>query len=137
MVQHAWDKEALLKGPKKPYWSCACGGDGNWHNRTSCRVCGREAPTTIKNDQRANHKKALAAEKKQQPRSGPARRPAGAWEKGPPVPLAPVDLVRRQLATAKRDKYPQPIIDAWEKELAEELGKVQAARPLARQTRSA
>ena len=134
--------EALLRGPKKPHWSCSCGADGNWQNRTTCRSCGREPPATIRSAQRANHKKWEAAQrdKKQSPRSGPAGGPGrrrerpNAWEKGPPANLSPADIMRQQLATAKRDQFSQATIDLLEKDLAEEVGKVQAARPLARQT---
>ena len=133
--------EALLHGSKKPLWSCSCGANGNWHNRTTCRSCGREPPAAIRSAQRANHKKWETAQrdKKQPPRSGPAGGPGSkrarpnAWEKGPPANLSPADIMRQQLATAKREKFPQAAIDMLEKDLAEEVEKVQAARPLARQ----
>lgn len=39
---------AVLPGPKRPFWACGCGTDGNWASRVSCRSCGRAAPKRVK-----------------------------------------------------------------------------------------
>jgi len=31
-------------GPRRPEWGCACGTEGNWACRLSCRGCGKAAP---------------------------------------------------------------------------------------------
>ena len=35
----------VLPGPRRPEWGCACGTDGNWASRLSCRSCGKAAPS--------------------------------------------------------------------------------------------
>ena len=52
-----------------PQWSCGCGTDRNFGNRSHCRSCGREAPQSIRNKQRVAVAKAEKG-KQQTPGSG-------------------------------------------------------------------
>eukprot|EP00959_Pyramimonas_sp_CCMP1952_P109542 2291490-Pyramimonas_sp.AAC.1 len=45
-VQEQQPRPRVLRGSKKPFWSCACGMDGNWACRIECS-CGKQAPQRI------------------------------------------------------------------------------------------
>ena len=58
MAPAAASERVVLRGPKKPEWSCSCGCDRNWASRTKCKGCGREAPRSILDKARKADKEA-------------------------------------------------------------------------------
>ena len=50
----------VLRGPRRPFWSCGCGEADNFASRIACRSCLRDAPRSILNKARAAHERALA-----------------------------------------------------------------------------
>ncbi len=55
MSRHAAAKGSLVPGaPRHPLWSCGkCGGADNWGDRSSCRFCYQDPPSSVLRRQRA------------------------------------------------------------------------------------
>jgi len=144
------DKVKLLKCSRKPGWACPCGSDNNWGNRQWCRVCGKEAPTSIRSRQLREHEAASAKEKAgvstSRARGGgelgdPAfRRRKGAlsdtlapWFGDKLLKLPAVEKLRAQLSNCKRMGLSDAMLSTIQVELDAEVAKAKAEKPLAKQ----
>jgi len=54
-------ERVVLRGPRRPEWSCSCGAAGNWACRVRCLGCGTAAPQRIAQAARAADAAAAAA----------------------------------------------------------------------------